>query len=441
MIRVKPSSLVVVVRTKNNKNSWTALLGSLETRPSLKNLALEVWDHHPGRGWSVFRGSDAPWPDVDRPELVVGCLSFCTPEVLEVPRLVAQFRSKLLHSRARRGGRVALVVGGPHVTGRPPDVPRVGADYGVSGEGEVAFPRLLEALTSGRDPLGAQVPGLVAPAGDRGAVVVAPPGEPLDLNLAPAFCRKFVWHSPVEVSRGCFWRCAFCQTGFARGRMRHRDVDNVVEAFGWWGRRGYPHARFLSPDAFRYGARGPRELRPDKVQFLLTSVKSAPGITRVFFGSFPSEVRPDSVTASMLEAVHGRVDNWKVSLGLQVADDAFLRRLGRGHSVAQFWRAFDLLRDWGFTPVVDFIFGLPGETERVRRANLEALKAIRGTGALVRAHAFVPLPGTPLERAPPGRVDDETKRVLNRLLRRQVRGDWREQERVAWRIHEWLTAG
>ena len=50
-----------------------------------------------------------------------------------------------------------------------------------------------------------------------------------------------------------------------------------------------------------------------------------------------------------------------VELGLQSACDATLRRLRRGHGVAEFIEAFGLLRERGIRVAPHLIFGLPGE--------------------------------------------------------------------------------
>jgi uncharacterized protein len=50
-----------------------------------------------------------------------------------------------------------------------------------------------------------------------------------------------------------------------------------------------------------------------------------------------------------------------VELGLQSAHDETLRRIGRGHTFADFLRAYHLLKERGVKVAVHLIFGLPGE--------------------------------------------------------------------------------
>jgi radical SAM protein (TIGR01212 family) len=74
--------------------------------------------------------------------------------------------------------------------------------------------------------------------------------------------------------------------------------------------------------------------------------------------------RPDCIDperAELLAAYLPRgLEVW-VELGLQSACDATLERVRRGHTVADFTRAFRLLREAGVKIAVHLIFGLPGE--------------------------------------------------------------------------------
>jgi radical SAM protein (TIGR01212 family) len=69
----------------------------------------------------------------------------------------------------------------------------------------------------------------------------------------------------------------------------------------------------------------------------------------------------DSEKARLLSGYRRRGREVWVELGLQSACDATLARVKRGHSVADFTRAYGLLREAGVKTGVHLIFGLPGE--------------------------------------------------------------------------------
>lgn len=74
--------------------------------------------------------------------------------------------------------------------------------------------------------------------------------------------------------------------------------------------------------------------------------------------------RPDCIDrekAELLASYKERgLDVW-VELGLQTSNDETLKRINRGHSVADFENCYKLLREYGIKTAVHLIFGLPGE--------------------------------------------------------------------------------
>ena len=159
------------------------------------------------------------------------------------------------------------------------------------------------------------------------------------------------------------------------------------------------------------------------------------GRDHVFFGSFPSEVRPESVTHEAMALVRRLAANDNIVMGAQAGADSALERLHRGHRFDEVLRAVDLVRGAGLLPIVDFIYGLPDETLDERRATHAAMETVAARGAIVHSHVFMPLPGTPLAKAAPGRIDPETRALLERLSGSGTQtGRWREQERTAQRV-------
>jgi B12-binding domain/radical SAM domain protein len=212
----------------------------------------------------------------------------------------------------------------------------------------------------------------------------------------------------VECSRGCPHACAYCQTPrlFPAG-MRHRSIDACAAAA-----RALADVRFVTPNAFAYGSDG-RTPRFEKVRSLLRAV-SREG-ARVWFGTFPSEVRPEFVTGEALELVGEFCANTRVHLGLQSGSDRVLALLGRGHTVDDGLEAVDRVLDHGFGPVVDLILGLPFETDEEQEATLALAEHLAGRGCRVHAHRFVPLPGTPLAGRPSRPLLPSAERRIGRL--------------------------
>ena len=295
------------------------------------------------------------------------------------------------------------IAGGPHATACPREVAMY-ADYVVAGEGEFTLPRLLAHLEEGRE---GPIPGVVTK--DR----ALPSDHAVFLDAFPPFS---VMKGYIEISRGCPFGCAFCQTPRIFGScMRHRSID-AIASFA----RRYRDVRLVSPNALAYGSDG-RLPRLDKVGRLLAALDG-----NVYFGTFPNEVRPEFVTDEALELIARSCANTRVAFGIQSGSDRVLERIGRGHTVLDGIQAVELGGDHGLTPVVDLIMGFPFETMEDEDATLDLVRWVVRSGR-VRLHAFIPLPGTPLAGTCPRPVSPGAERLLGRLaLAGTLTGSWKD---------------
>jgi radical SAM superfamily enzyme YgiQ (UPF0313 family) len=83
-------------------------------------------------------------------------------------------------------------------------------------------------------------------------------------------------------------------------------------------------------------------------------------------------------------------------------------------------------------PDVDFLFGLPDETDEDRALTIALADRICARGARIHAHAFMPLPGTPLAGARPTQIASEVASAVARLESRGAAyGQWRQQAQIA----------
>ena len=303
------------------------------------------------------------------------------------------------------------IAGGPHATACPDAVLRF-ADYVVVGEGEAALPALLSCLADDRP---VSVPGVASADG------FTPPDSTVLLDAYPCFSRMKGY---VEMTRGCPFSCSYCQTPRIFGNMmRHRSIDRIVEFAS-----RYRDARFVTPNALAYGSDG-RSSRLKKVRALLSALQN-----RIWFGTFPGEVRPEFVTAEALELITTYCANDSIQFGAQSGSDAVLSRIQRGHTTDDVIRAVELCTDTGLTPVVDIIVGFPFETDDDQRATADLVRWIVRRGR-VHAHGFLPLPGTPLAGTAPRPLIPDLSSLLGSLaLRGNLTGSWRPAEIAFSRI-------
>ncbi|MHA2235440.1 MAG: radical SAM protein, partial [Candidatus Thorarchaeota archaeon] len=194
---------------------------------------------------------------------------------------------------------------------------------------------------------------------------------------------------------------------------------------------GFDRTWFLSPNALSYGGSG-RTLEYDKVEVLLKAVSTIEGLDEVYFGSFPSEVRPEFVNKPVLEMMKQYVANEALQIGLQSSSNRVLKMINRHHTMEEGMSAIRTALDCGFVPHVDMIFGLPGETIDEMHESVELCYTLAEMGAKTHGHVFMPLPGSAYEKMPPGRLDQESRRRLGELSRKKLlTGSWSAQESLA----------
>ncbi|HET9597193.1 MAG TPA: TIGR04013 family B12-binding domain/radical SAM domain-containing protein [Anaeromyxobacteraceae bacterium] len=320
------------------------------------------------------------------------------------------------------------VAGGVHASAEPAATLALGFDLAARGEGEGTLLELAGRLLAGEDPRrGSGVCWL-----EGGAVRGAGRAPPVDLDAHPGFSRRLGKALALEITRGCVWACRFCQTPFQqRARWRHRGLAGVRAWARFAVELGHRDLRFVTPSALSYGAEG-TEARLDAVEALLRAVREEVGPSRrIFLGSFPSELRPEHVSPEALAILRRWTDGRELLIGGQSGSDRLLGAMERGHGAEDIRRAVRLAREAGFDVAVDFIVGLPGEREEDLDASRRLMAELAGAGARIHGHAFMPLPGTPWKAEPAGRIDPETRRLLERLASQgRAYGQWKRQEEL-----------
>lgn len=289
------------------------------------------------------------------------------------------------------------VLGGVHPTIMPAETLKAGkaVDYLVLGEGEKPFARLLEALAAGTSPAG--IKGL-AYRGPDGTPVINPP-DPADA-LAPeefpvppydlfpmgryiaqiTYTKRFPSYS-VVASRGCPFRCSFCNGSAVLGkRVRYKAPARMVEEL-----------RELKE---RYGARGLIFLDSTftldhrwLTEFCRLYAESGIGLP------WACNSRVDTVDEKILRMMKA-AGCWEILYGIESGNQKSLDLIRKGVTVEQNTKALRLTMALGFYTYASYILCLPGETEADARNTVEYARAI-GT-PIAMFYLPVPYPHTEL---------------------------------------------
>lgn len=326
---------------------------------------------------------------------------------------------------ANLGDGITHVAGGVHATAEPLATLQAGFDLVALGEGESTMVALYRSIEESRDPRTLAGVAFL----DEGRLVSHGPGERRPLDEFQAFNLRHGKWNALEITRGCVYACSFCQTPYMfKARFRHRSVENVRWHVDELRKQGSRFVRFLTPTSLSYGSDDER-VNLDAIEALLANVREAAGgEAKIYFGTFPSEIRPEHISTAALKLLKKYASNRTVIIGGQSGSQRVLDETRRGHSVDDVVRAVELCVAEGIRPDVDLLLGLPSETADDRQRSLELARKLISMGARIHSHAFMPLPGTPLRGRVPTEIEPEITLEMARLESQgAMYGQWRTQ--------------
>jgi len=326
-----------------------------------------------------------------------------------------------------------LAAGGPHVSAEPGLAVACGFNVLFRGPGEKTF------LQFGRDLLAGKLvadeirtyDGRIVP--DTGGACP----EAAAWESAIPVSAYFKTVPPLEITRGCFWNCRYCQTGGEKPLFRADDsIRDYLDALR---SRRMNRVGFISPSALEYGAMDRTRPNLEKITNLLEMCRTA-GFKFIEYGIFPSEVRPDTVNNDAASLLRRYVANRSLTFGAQSASDARLAAIGRGHRVNNIIAAVEAANGAGFAANLDFIIALPGETAADRRDVLDFLKTLRQKyRVFFQLHHFFPLAGSPFARRLPSYLSAAERLTFSDLKKNGLASDWwLEGEKTVQGYFSWL---
>ncbi|GAB6184159.1 TIGR04013 family B12-binding domain/radical SAM domain-containing protein [Thermodesulfovibrio hydrogeniphilus] len=412
--------------TKQNRYSFNALLGALESEPYFENLQIYLLTSKQSL-YSELKEI------AKKHEKVIFGVSFFTTQLWDVEEILNSL--KPIKNEYKN---LLFIAGGAHPTGEPLKTLKMGFDVVVRGEAEETLIELLKAFDTDDDLN--KVKG-IAYFDENGNFNLNPLKNHVNLDNYAPFSLKHRRFGPIEITRGCPFCCYYCQTSYMFGaKVRHRSIEKICEYVEEMRRRNLKDIRFITPNAFSYGSDDGKTLNIAKLEELLKNIREIiKPDGRIFFGSFPSEVRPEHVTEETIDVLLRYADNKNLVIGAQSGSDRILELCHRGHTVEDVYQAIKLTSKAGFIPSVDFIFGLPGETEDDVKKTIKVMNDLAKMGAKIHAHTFMPLPQTPFSQAPAGKISKELRRIIGKLISNRVLyGSWKQQEELAKRTADYL---
>lgn len=186
----------------------------------------------------------------------------------------------------------------------------------------------------------------------------------------------------LKIQDGCNNFCSYCAIPYARGRVRSRAEDSILEEARQLVERGFQEIVLTGIHVCSYGKE--RGEPSTALTTLCLKLAELPGLARIRLGS----LEPLSVTPEFVEQA---ARNPKLCphfhLSLQSGSEATLQRMRRRYTPEQYRRVVESLRAaygerLGLT--TDVIVGFPGETE----ADFEESLAFCEEMGFTRMHLF-----------------------------------------------------
>lgn len=176
----------------------------------------------------------------------------------------------------------------------------------------------------------------------------------------------------IKIQDGCNQFCSYCIIPFARGRVRSRRIEDVLEEARGLAEAGYRELVVTGIHISSYGMDFPRvagradareeAYRQGCLLRLLEKLHEIPGIDRIRLGS----LEPRIITDTFAQGIYRLT---KVCphfhLSLQSGCDATLKRMNRHYLAGEYYEKVKLLREVYKNPAIttDVIVGFPGENE------------------------------------------------------------------------------
>ena len=176
--------------------------------------------------------------------------------------------------------------------------------------------------------------------------------EELSLSRTAEHTRAF-----IKVQDGCNQFCTYCIIPFARGRVRSRELPDVLQEIRTLAKSGYREVVLTGIHLSSYGVDNGESLL-----HLIEAVHELEGIERIRLGSLEPRIVTDAFTKRLSELP-------KICphfhLSLQSGCDTVLSRMNRRYDTAEYEVGCALLRRYFEHPAIttDVIVGFPGETD------------------------------------------------------------------------------
>ena len=228
--------------------------------------------------------------------------------------------------------------------------------------------------------------------------------EELSLSRTAEHTRAF-----IKVQDGCNQFCTYCIIPFARGRVRSRELPDVLQEIRTLAKSGYREVVLTGIHLSSYGVDNGESLL-----HLIEAVHELEGIERIRFMTS----HPKDLSDELIEVMGNSKKICKhLHLPIQSGSSRILEKMNRRYTKEQYLTLVDKIRkavpDISLT--TDIIVGFPGETEEDFQETLDVVRKVRYDSAFT--FIYSKRTGTPAAAMEDQIPEDVVKDRFDRLLR------------------------
>ena len=213
----------------------------------------------------------------------------------------------------------------------------------------------------------------------------------------------------IKVQDGCNQFCSYCIIPYARGRVRSRNAESIINEITQIAQNGIKEVVITGIHVASYGRDFGKE---NGLIELLEKINAIEGIKRIRLGS----LEPKIITEEFMQRLI-KLDKicHHFHLSLQSGCDATLKRMNRKYTTSEVHEIIERLRRY-YNDVMlttDIIVGFPGETEEEFETTYQFLKEAQ----LYKMHVFQYSPRKGTRAAVmPNQIDGNIKEARSKRL-------------------------
>jgi len=288
------------------------------------------------------------------------------------------------------GQRIKLVLGGPHATVLPEESLRLSAfDIVITGEGENPLVKLITGLPYN------EIAGIYYKEG--GAIYSTAGSDPVEnldslpflafdlYNLKKYKCSKIICKRYPLVnymtSRGCPYKCTFCNHNIFGTKIRYKSPDLVMAEIKHMLKLGIKEIRIID-DAFTFDIARAKLI----CELIIRNNLKFPW-------TLAAGLRVDCLDLEFLKLAK-KAGLYQVSLGFESGDQDSLDSINKKISIKQSIDAMELVKKAKLESIGFFMLGLPADTEKSLQKTINF--AVRLSPTFAKVALTIPFPGTEL---------------------------------------------